>query len=183
MPQDRSLSLDSTGLVRMSYTDHRDGRAKTLCLQAHAFIERVLWHAPPKGLHTVRYGGLYSSAVPAQYHAACAALACSPQPPSRPPPEPCSAKIQPAPAPTCPTCPTCQRPLLTRFRRPAHQNRENSFNSQRASPQSPAHHHRSARPNTSFKPTPYGMPRWPSSAGPAAHFALAAQRVLPSSPA
>ena len=172
VPQDRWLSLDAKGLVRMGYTDHRDGRAKTLCLHAHEFIERVLWHSPPKGLHTVRYGGLYSCAVTAQYLAARAALAC--------PPQPCAPKTQPALAPTCPTCPTCHTPLLTRFCRSTHQNRENSFHSQRPAQQSPAHHHRAARPNTSFKPTSEGTPRWPSSAGPAAHFALAVQRGVPS---
>ena len=38
-------------------------------------------------------------------------------------------------------------------------------------------------PNPSFKRSANGMSRWPSSAGPAAHFALAVQRVLPLSPA
>ena len=180
VPTDRLLQLDDKGLVRMGYTDHRDGRAKTLCLHAHEFIARVLWHAPPKGLHTVRYGGLYSSAVPAQYQAARAALTCPSQPAPQPVPQPNAPKTQPVLTPTCPTCPTCQRPLLTRFRRPAHQNRENSFNSQRASQPSPAHHQRAPRPNPSFKPTPDGMPRQSSSAGPPAHFALAAQRGIPS---
>ena len=177
VPHDRPLSLDAKGLVRMGYTDHRDGRAKTLCLHVHEFIQRLLWHAPPKGLHTVRYGGLYSTALPAQYHAACIALASAPKSAPRVAGEPWARKNQPALAPTCPTC---QKPLLTRFHRPMHQNRENSFNSQRAFPQSPAHHHRAARPNPSFKPTPDGMPHWSSSAGPAAHFAPAAQRSIPS---
>ena len=38
-------------------------------------------------------------------------------------------------------------------------------------------------PNPSFKPSPNGVSRWPSSAGPAAHFALAVQRATPSVPA
>ena len=42
---------------------------------------------------------------------------------------------------------------------------------------------RRAVPNPSFKPSPNGGPRWPASAGPAAHFALAVQRVPPSVPA
>ena len=176
VPQDRTLQLDAKGLVRMGYTDHRDGRAKTLCLHAHEFIRRVLWHAPPKGLHTVRYGGLYSSAVPAQYHAACTALAWAAQPAPRPAPQPCAPKTQPALAPTCPTC---QRPLLTRFRRPTHQNRENSFNSQCAAQQSPPHHQRTPRPNPSFKPTADGMPRWAASAKWAAGPALDGRRGIP----
>ena len=43
--------------------------------------------------------------------------------------------------------------------------------------------HHLARPNNSFKLSPNGMSRWPSSAGPAAHFALAVQRAMPSVPA
>jgi len=40
-----------------------------------------------------------------------------------------------------------------------------------------------AWPNTSLKLSANGVARWPSSAGPAAHFALAVQRATPSSPA
>jgi len=40
-----------------------------------------------------------------------------------------------------------------------------------------------ALPNPSFKPSPNGVARWPSSAGPSAHFALAVQRATPSVPA
>ena len=39
------------------------------------------------------------------------------------------------------------------------------------------------KPNPSFKPSPNGGSRWPSSAGPAAHFALAVQHAPPSVPA
>ena len=39
------------------------------------------------------------------------------------------------------------------------------------------------RPNHSLKLSPNGMSRWPSSAGPAAHFALAVQRAMPLVPA
>ena len=38
-------------------------------------------------------------------------------------------------------------------------------------------------PNLSFKRSANGMSRWPSSAGPSAHFALAVQRAMPLSPA
>ena len=180
VPKDRSLSLDAKGLVRMGYTDHRDGQAKTLCLHAHEFIARVLWHVPPKGLHTVRYGGLYTSARPEQYRTACTALAPAPQSVSGPTPQPCTPTTQPALAPTCPTC---QRPLLTRFRRPTHHNGEISLNSQCAANKRSTHHHRTPRPNPAFKLTHDGMPRWPPSAGPAAHFALAVRHATPSVPA
>ena len=42
---------------------------------------------------------------------------------------------------------------------------------------------RAVLPNPSLKRSANGMSRWPSSAGPAAHFALAVQRAMPSSPA
>ena len=42
---------------------------------------------------------------------------------------------------------------------------------------------RTALPNPSFKRSTNSVARQPSSAGPAAHFALAAQRAMPSSPA
>jgi len=38
-------------------------------------------------------------------------------------------------------------------------------------------------PNPSLKLSANGMSRWPSSAWPAAHFALAVQRAMPLSPA
>ena len=38
-------------------------------------------------------------------------------------------------------------------------------------------------PNPSLKRSPNGVPHWPSSAGPAAHFALAVQRATPLVPA
>ena len=40
-----------------------------------------------------------------------------------------------------------------------------------------------ALPNPSVKLSTNGVPHWPSSAGPAAHFALAVQRATPSAPA
>ena len=40
-----------------------------------------------------------------------------------------------------------------------------------------------ALPNYYFKLITNGVPHWPSSAGPTAHFALAVQRAMPSSPA
>ena len=42
---------------------------------------------------------------------------------------------------------------------------------------------RARMPNPSLKRSANGRPRWPSSAGASPHFALAVQRVLPSSPA
>ena len=42
---------------------------------------------------------------------------------------------------------------------------------------------RARMPNPSLKRSANGMARWSSSAGPSAHFALAAQRAMPSTPA
>ena len=39
------------------------------------------------------------------------------------------------------------------------------------------------RPNPSLKLSYNGVPHWPSSAGPLAHFALAVQHATPSAPA
>jgi hypothetical protein len=46
--------------VTFHYKDHRDQRHKTLELKREQFIERVLWHVPETGQHSVRHYGLYS---------------------------------------------------------------------------------------------------------------------------
>lgn len=110
LPKDRPLEL-SEGNVRFAYTDHRDGRTKTLCLSALEFIERVLWHAPPRGQHTVRRAGLYASAQREHHRIAMQWL----QPLLQPPPEPTEATAQAQACPHSsppPSCPQCQRPLL-----------------------------------------------------------------------
>lgn len=61
LPAHRRLDQGG-GQVRFGYTDHRDGKAKTMSLPVQSFMQRVLWHAPPKGFHTTRYAGLYASA-------------------------------------------------------------------------------------------------------------------------
>ena len=135
LPNDRTLSIDSNDLVRFDYTDHRDGRRKTLCLHAHAFIARVLWHAPPAGLRTVRYAGLYSSPHREQYRLARRHLAPEPMPalaspvashhlqPS-PSPSPC---LSPAPLIQPQLCPHCRTPLVRQFQpRTVHHRGDNS---------------------------------------------------------
>ena len=175
VPLDRPLSIDSAGLVRMPYTDHRDKQSKTLCLPAHQFIARLLWHAPPKGMHTVRYGGLYSSAHPAQYHAAAQALQT---PPSTPASTPASTSLQTHPRPPALTCPTCQQPLQIRFtHRPMHQKREISFTSQQA-PRATVPH---LGPTPSFKPRRDGEPPGPGCGYPV-HFPQPGPAGSPSRP-
>ena len=117
LPKDRPLDLRA-GNVRLSYTDHRDGRTKTLCLSALEFIERVLWHAPPRGQHTVRRAGLYASAQREHHHAAMQLL----EPLSQPPPQHTEPREQ---DPACPhsappaLCPHCQHPLVRRLWQPS----------------------------------------------------------------
>ena len=46
--------------VEIKYKDHRDDRHKSMALRRDDFIERVLWHVPETGQHTVRQYGLYA---------------------------------------------------------------------------------------------------------------------------
>ena len=93
--------------VAFAYTDHRDGRAKRLRLAPAQFIERVLWHAPPRGQHTVRHAGLYASGARAQRER-CARLIAATVPPHTAWP-----LLPAAPSATTlvPSCPTCTQPL------------------------------------------------------------------------
>jgi Putative transposase len=111
----RALDLDAH-TVAFSYPDHRDQQRKTLRLQTNEFIARVLWHAPPRGQHTVRHAGLYASAQLRQYHHSQAAL----RPASQPGPQtaiPCHASTSAAPPAACPIC---RQPLQRRFVPPTH---------------------------------------------------------------
>ncbi|MFT5220706.1 MAG: hypothetical protein ACI9LO_001353 [Planctomycetota bacterium] len=47
--------------VRLSYTDYRDNRSKTLALHYDEFIRRFLMHVLPKGLMRIRHYGLLSN--------------------------------------------------------------------------------------------------------------------------
>jgi len=46
--------------VTFGYTDHHDQKRKTMTLTTEHFIQRVLWHVPESGQHTVRHYGLYA---------------------------------------------------------------------------------------------------------------------------
>jgi hypothetical protein len=111
----RTLHLDSH-TVAFSYLDHRDQQRKTLRLQANEFIARVLWHAPPRGQHTVRHAGLYASAQLRQYHQSQVALRPALQP-SPQPAMPCHTSTSAVPPAACPTC---HQPLQRRFVPPTH---------------------------------------------------------------
>lgn len=114
LPRERPLLLRDAQ-VSFEYRDHRDGRARSLTLGAGEFISRILWHAPPKGIHCVRHAGLYATA--ARGHHRCAAIALSlPHAPaaSRPPP-----MLAPPPL-----CPHCARPLQRVASAPPQRRRE-----------------------------------------------------------
>lgn len=46
--------------VTFNYKDHHDQKHKLLTLTRRQFMDRVLWHVPEMGQHTVRHYGLYS---------------------------------------------------------------------------------------------------------------------------
>lgn len=48
-------------VVSFHYKDHREGKIKVLTLAADEFMRRYLMHQPERGVHSVRYYGLYSS--------------------------------------------------------------------------------------------------------------------------
>ena len=111
VPLQRPLRLRD-GFVLFPYTDHRSQRQQTLPLPLPEFISRILWHAPPRGVHTTRHAGLYTSAHRLQHSQAQIDLnKLQPQPWPRPAPAPS------APRPPLP-CPRCCGPLLRVAYRP-----------------------------------------------------------------
>ena len=112
LPRQRPLELHHD-TVSFDYTDHRDGRTKRLHLSTDEFISRVLWHAPPRGQHTTRHAGLYSSAWRAQHRIAREQLLRTELPPNAAQPWPAPA---PVPPPVAALCPHCGRAML-RIRR------------------------------------------------------------------
>jgi Putative transposase/Transposase zinc-binding domain len=134
LPKDRTLHL-CQGTVSFDYTDHRDAQRKRLRLAADEFIARILWHAPPKGVHTIRHAGLYATAARVQHRQALLALSW-PQPPHH---APATAPLAWT-APTQQVCPTCHAALQRRF-----------LSSRRATDQIS---YPSAPPATTFTPPP-----------------------------
>lgn len=115
LPAARPLFMDSAGAqVRLAYRDHRDARTKSLTLGASEFVARILWHAPPKGIHCVRHAGLYATA--ARGHHRQAAIALTLTLPHHAP-EPVRTQA-PARAAEPPRCAVCAAPLQ-RVRLPA----------------------------------------------------------------
>ena len=160
LPKQRALFMNPTS-VTFEYTDHRDSRSKWLTLEPNAFIARVLWHAPPKGVHTVRHAGLYAAAAKRHHRFALIGLTL-PAPSDLP--APTSLPRSNAPRPTsAPLCPVCNTPLGRSVLRPSPMTAraENEIPLlQSASPcLPPCGHLRTPRPNPSFKLTRYGGQR------------------------
>lgn len=118
LPQQRALQQRGPHIV-LPYTDHRDGRAKRARYPVEHFIERVLWHAAPRGQHLVRHCGLYSSTA-RLHHLHCMQL-LQPQPMPRAA-QPLSA--MPTPSPSCPRCALPLMPVLSIL--PLHRDGESS---------------------------------------------------------
>jgi hypothetical protein len=118
LPKERALSCTNQQ-VSFGYTDHRDGQRKTMCLGVQQFIARVLWHAPPRGMHTTRHAGLYASARREQ-HRACALLL------TRPASLPVAVHSESPSIPitSSPPCPVCQLPLTRHLLPRVHQQGE-----------------------------------------------------------
>jgi Putative transposase/Transposase zinc-binding domain len=114
LPQSKVLQSDGK-LVRLLYRDHRAGKRRWLTLPIHQFIERVLWHAPPRGVHTTRHAGLYSTPMREQHANAARTLGVQPKSPAPPTALPSAAPCPPTegtPPATSTRCPQCGGPML-----------------------------------------------------------------------
>lgn len=94
--------------VGFRYTDHRDGRAKSMTLPLEHFVQRVSWHVPEPRRHVVRYFGLYARGEAAAREACRGAIGLPLKPPA--PATPAAAAI-PIPGSSL-RCPVCDRPLV-----------------------------------------------------------------------
>jgi hypothetical protein len=147
LPADRALG-DENGRVSFSYTDHRDARTKRLQLQPAEFIARVLWHAPPKGCHTVRHAGLYATARRRHHARALLSLSIGASP--LPTPDAATRSIDLAPA-QARHCPVCRQALRRSYTRPWLRGRNQiSLSSQRPDHKAPCTKP-GARPNATLK--------------------------------
>lgn len=63
----RQIKHCSSGRISMSYRDHRQQRTKIMHLKPEDFMRRVLLHVPAKGVHTVRYYGVYAPSAKKRY--------------------------------------------------------------------------------------------------------------------
>ncbi len=163
LPRERPLFLQDKA-VRFEYTDHRDHKTKSMQLPVEQFIDRVLWHAPPKGQHVTRHAGLYSTPHQAHHQQALDQLMLLPGPALRrreyalnkPPPLP----------PEAPRCPHCRLSLFRSIRTRPPQLGESSLRGTPEQHISRSHTPRAppAMSNPSFKLTRHGRPPGPRGA-------------------
>jgi len=128
LPKDRPLLLDGS-TVRFQYTDHRDHRIKWMSLPVQQFIDRILWHAPPKGQHLTRHAGLYSTPCRDQHEIALSLLMQQPGPARHR--RQTALKLPPPLPPAAPTCPTCRLSLMRTIRHTHHAGESSSSPSPR----------------------------------------------------
>ena len=172
LPKQRALYMQDDQ-VSFSYTDHRDQQRKWLTLHAQEFIQRILWHAPPKGVHTVRHAGLYATAARAHHRQALIALSTpSPTPGRLTSQLDCpnaaaatQALSQASPPLSPPLCPRCNGPMWRQYaarRRPDTQGR-NEISSSNSQPHfttaAPGPTQRSNGHSTAGRSTPQGYSR------------------------
>lgn len=177
LPKDRPLLLDGS-TVRFQYTDHRDHRTKWMSLPVQQFIDRILWHAPPKGQHLTRHAGLYSTPYRHQHQTALTSLMQHPGPARRR--TQAALQLPPPLPPQPPTCPTCRLSLI-RTIRTTHHAGESSISPSLRHPPDRANSPRApprAMSNPSLKLTRYGSQRL-AAPGSSENCPSAASRRLP----
>jgi len=98
--------------VTFSYQDAKDGKKRTMTVSGQEFLRRFLQHVLPKGVHKVRYYGLWSPSNRKRLEQARKVLTAS-RPVSPPSAEPSDSPTAAAPAerPAL-RCPYCQRGIL-----------------------------------------------------------------------
>ena len=96
----RILTVDEQH-VTFRYRDHRDGKQKTMRVHGLEFMRRFLQHVPPKGLHRIRYYGLFHHSQQADLERA--RLQLSILNPDEPPANTAS-PTAPSYEPRCPYC-------------------------------------------------------------------------------
>jgi hypothetical protein len=149
LPEDRPLLLDGS-TVRFTYTDHRDHRGKWMSLPVQQFIDRILWHAPPKGQHLTRYAGLYTTPYRTEHALALQLLMQQPGPARRR--RQTALRLPPPLPPEAPKCPTCRLSLLRTLRSRTHHAGEFSLSRSLRHPQQ--HEYTARAPPRGRCPTP-----------------------------
>ena len=110
--------------VTFGYSTVADGRGRTMTLPAIEFIRRFLQHVLPKGLHKVRYYGLWAASCRPRLADLQAALASADQQPAAPPPDqPAEPSAHPAFRLAESPCPFCRAGRLIFLRRLARHER------------------------------------------------------------